>query len=96
MDDHRRPPPGDTLDDAQSATRSQAGRSLINAQSLEDLPLVLTIAEVSALLGCDRRSVYRLIRARAFPAAKVGSRWVIERDGVIAWLRADRSRSNRR
>lgn len=97
MDDDRRPPPGDTGDDARADPRSRGARPerLADVRRLEDLPLVLSIAEVAAVLGCDRRTVYALIRVGAFPARKVGSRWAVERDGVITWLRADRPRSKR-
>ena len=45
--------------------------------SYEELPLMLSVAEVAAVLGISRAGAYELARSSGFPALKIGSRIVI-------------------
>lgn len=40
----------------------------------------LTVAEVAELLGCSRRTVFRMIHAGALPAVRVGHLLRVKRD----------------
>jgi excisionase family DNA binding protein len=42
--------------------------------SWEELPLVLTVAEVRTVLGVSREVVYRLIRTGELPSRRLGER----------------------
>ena len=45
--------------------------------SYDDLPLMLSVAEVAAVLGISRAGAYELVRSSGFPAPKIGSRIVV-------------------
>jgi excisionase family DNA binding protein len=49
-------------------------------------PARLTVDEVAAELHCGRRTVFRLLRAGAFPSIKVGRQRTIARADVDAYL----------
>jgi excisionase family DNA binding protein len=55
----------------------------------EDLPQVMTIDEVAALLRVDADTVEELIQDGRLPAVKVGQEWRISRTHVIAFINAD-------
>ena len=55
-------------------------------RSFDDLPMFLNVATVSKVLGISQSSGYELMHERDFPAIKIGSRIVIPRDKLVAWL----------
>lgn len=48
--------------------------------SYDELPLMLSVAEVAAVLGISRAGAYELVHGKGFPALKIGSRIVVPRD----------------
>lgn len=48
--------------------------------------LALSVSEAAALLGVSRPTMYQLLRREGFPAFKVGSRTLISRTGLEAWV----------
>ena len=54
--------------------------------SYDELPLMLSAAEVAAVLGISRAGAYELARSSGFPALKIGSRIVIPKDKFLAWI----------
>lgn len=50
--------------------------------------LALSVSEAASLLGVSRPTVYQLIRRDDFPSFKVGSRTLIHRGKLEAWLDA--------
>ena len=57
--------------------------------SYDDLPLMLSVAEVAAVLGISRAGAYELARSNRFPAPKIGSRIVVLKDKFLAWIDAN-------
>ena len=57
--------------------------------SYDDLPLMLSVAEVAAVLGISRAGAYELTRSSGFPALKIGSRIVVPKDKFLAWIDAN-------
>lgn len=55
-------------------------------KSYEDLPLTLSAPEVEEVLGISRAAAYALVRSRAFPSLKVGTRILVPKDKFIAWI----------
>ena len=45
----------------------------VNCKSLDDLPAMLTAAELAGALGISRAGAYALITGRTFPPCKSGS-----------------------
>ena len=42
--------------------------------SYDELPLMLSVTEVAAVLGISRAGAYELVHGNEFPALKIGSR----------------------
>lgn len=55
-------------------------------KTYDDLPMFLNVATVAKLLGISRSSGYELMHETDFPAIKIGSRIVVPRDKLVAWL----------
>lgn len=48
--------------------------------------IALSVTETAELLGVSRPTVYKLIKRGDFPAFNIGSRTVISRTGLEAWV----------
>lgn len=46
----------------------------------------MTIEEVAAYMRVSRFTVYRLAKARAIPATKVGRQWRFQREEITSWM----------
>lgn len=55
-------------------------------KSYDELPLVLSVPEVAAVLGINRAGAYELVRSDGFPALKIGSRIVVPKEKLIGWI----------
>ena len=51
-----------------------------------DLPRVLTVKEVAALLRVHPSTIYRLLREGDLPGFRVGVDWRFNSDQVVAWI----------
>jgi excisionase family DNA binding protein len=49
----------------------------------ENCPIFYTVAEVAEILRVDAATIYRSIRADAFPAIRIRSRYVIPASAVV-------------
>lgn len=50
--------------------------------------LTLSITETAAALGVSRPMVYRLIQADGFPVLNIGSRRLVPKKALEAWIEA--------
>ena len=55
-------------------------------KTYDELPLMLSVPEVAAVLGISRAGAYDLARSRGFPALTIGTRIVIPKDKFIDWI----------
>ena len=55
-------------------------------KSFDDLPLMLSVPEVANLLGISRAGAYELVKTDGFPSLTIGSRIIVPRDKLIAWI----------
>ena len=55
-------------------------------KSYDELPLMLSVPEVAAVLGISRAGAYELVRSDGFPALKIGSRIVVPKEKFIDWV----------
>ena len=62
--------------------------------SYDQLPLMLTVPDVSQVLGISLAGTYELVRSDGFPALKIGSRIVVPKEKFIAWINAQTLGSN--
>ena len=52
----------------------------------DDLPLFLNAETAASLLGVSISSMYELMHEKGFPVLRVGSRLVIPKDKLRAWV----------
>ena len=57
-----------------------------NYKSYDELPLMLSVVEVAAVLGISRAGAYELTRSSGFPALKIGNRIVVPKEAFIHWV----------
>ena len=55
-------------------------------KSYEDLPLMLTVQDVAAVLGISRTGAYELVRQDGFPTLSIGARIIIPKEQFIRWI----------
>lgn len=58
----------------------------VKYKSYEELPLMLSVPEVAAVLGISQAGAYELVRTDGFPSLKVGSRIVVPKEKLIEWI----------
>ena len=58
----------------------------VQYKSFEELPLMLSVPEVASVLGISRAGAYELVKSKGFPALTIGSRIIVPRDKLIAWI----------
>lgn len=64
--------------------------------SSDDMPAVLTVDELAALLRVDRKTVYAAIARGEIPGVRrIGSLLRVSRDRVLAWLSQGQDRVSR-
>ena len=54
--------------------------------SYDELPIMLSVPQLATALGISRSRAYALVRSAGFPALKIGSRIVIPKDELLAWI----------
>ncbi len=47
---------------------------------------MLSVPEVAAVLSISRAGAYELVKERGFPSLTIGSRILVPRDKLIAWI----------
>ena len=55
-------------------------------KSYDELPLMLSVPEVAAVLGISRAGAYELVKSKDFPSLKIGSRIVVPKEKFIKWI----------
>ena len=55
-------------------------------KNYDELPLMLSVPEVAAVLGISRAGAYELVKTKDFPALKIGSRIVVPKEKFIEWI----------
>lgn len=68
--------------------RSRPGASAARDRRDEDIPPVMTLDEVAALLRVDADTVEKLIQDGKLPAVKVGQEWRISSANAMAFINA--------
>ena len=58
-------------------------------KSFDELPLMLTVVQVAAVLGISRAGAYELVHSEGSPALKIGSRIVVPKDRLREWIYAN-------
>ena len=53
---------------------------------------MLSVPELASVLGISRAGAYELVKEKGFPSLNIGSRILVPRDKLIAWIDAKSSR----
>ena len=61
--------------------------------SIEDLPAMLSISQVASALNISRSSAYELAHCKNFPSMLIGSRIIVPKDRLLAWIDTKLSRN---
>ncbi len=61
-------------------------------KNYDELPLMLSVPEVAAVLGISRAGAYELVKSEGFPSLKIGSRIVVPKEKFIDWIDCQTSR----
>ena len=59
--------------------------------SYDELPLMLSVTDMAEVLGISRAGAYELVRTEGFPSVKIGTRILIPKDELIAWIKRQTS-----
>ena len=54
--------------------------------SYDELPIMLSVPQLAAVLNISRSGAYALARSEDFPALKIGSRIVVPKDKLQGWI----------
>lgn len=63
-------------------------------KSYDELPLMLSVPEVAAVLGISRAGTYELVKSDGFPSLKIGNRIVVPKEKFIEWINVRTSRND--
>jgi excisionase family DNA binding protein len=55
----------------------------------EDLPLILSVKDVSMILGIGRNAVYNLFHRKGFPKMIFGRNFRVEKNSLRDWLKSE-------
>ena len=55
-------------------------------KTYDELPLMLSVSQVTDVLGIGRTNAYELVKEKDFPSLKIGSRIVVPNDKFIQWI----------
>ena len=57
-------------------------------KNFDELPLMLNVVQVAAVLGISRAGAYELVHSEGFPTLKIGSRIVVPKEKFCRWVDA--------
>ncbi len=56
-------------------------------KNVEELPLSLTVSDISLILGISKQNAYELCHSEDFPSVQIGKRIIITKLAFIEWLK---------
>ena len=56
-------------------------------KSYDDLPLMLSVPDLTEALGISRAGAYELVKSESLPTLHIGNRILIPKDELIAWIK---------
>jgi excisionase family DNA binding protein len=56
-------------------------------KNYDELPLMLSVPQVAAVLGISRAGAYELVRTGGFPSLTIRSRIIVPKDEFITWVK---------
>ena len=62
-------------------------------KNYDDLPLMLSVPDLTEALGISRAGAYELVKSEGFPALHIGNRILVPKEERIAWIRENTNRA---
>ncbi|MBE7009702.1 MAG: helix-turn-helix domain-containing protein [Ruminococcaceae bacterium] len=62
-------------------------------KNYNDLPLMLSVPDLTEALGISRAGAYELVKRKDFPALHLGKRVLVPKEELIAWIKENTSRT---
>ena len=59
----------------------------IRFKTSDDLPLMLSVPDLTEALGISRAGAYELVKSEGFPTLHIGNRILIPKGELVAWIR---------
>ena len=63
-------------------------------KNYDDLPLMLSVPDLTDALGISRAGAYELVKSEGFPALHIGNRILVPKEELIAWIKDNIGRAN--
>ncbi len=57
-----------------------------DCRHFDELPAMLTAAELAGALGISKAGAYTLIHSKGFPTLRIGKRLMVPKDKLAAWI----------
>lgn len=55
-------------------------------RSFDELPLVLSVLDVAAIMGISKNTAYELVHSQEFPKMLIGKQYRVPRERFLVWL----------
>ena len=75
------------IEDADMITERKLNMQKDFYKNYDELPIMLSVSQVSKVLGISRTNSYELVRSKGFPSITIGSRIVVPKDEFISWIK---------
>ena len=63
-------------------------------KNYDDLPLMLSVPDLTEALGISRAGAYELVKSEGFPALHIGNRILVLKEELIAWIKSNIGKVN--
>jgi predicted DNA-binding transcriptional regulator AlpA len=58
-------------------------------KTYDDLPLMLSVPDLTEALGISRAGAYDLVKSEGFPSLHIGNRILVPKEDLIVWIRGN-------
>ena len=62
-------------------------------KNYDDLPLMLSVPDLTEALGISRAGAYELVKSEGFPALHIGNRILVPKEELVAWIKENINRA---
>ena len=62
-------------------------------KNYDDLPLMLSVPDLTDALGISRARAYELVKSEGFPALHIGNRILVPKEELVAWIKENINRA---
>ena len=62
-------------------------------KNYDDLPLMLSVPDLTEALGISRAGAYEFAKSEGFPTLHIGNRILIPEDELVAWIKENTNRA---